>query len=82
MSVFDLDSNSVSAPLAFAFYQYIPFCYHHLIVTRAPPCCVAPSQRARSGRVAIYCETVFCLLFIDVLTSVSPASFMDPTSEG
>ena len=78
----DSDSDSVAAPLAFAFYQSIPVWSHHLIVTRAPSLCFFPSQRSRSGRVAIYCATVFCLLFIYVLTSVSPASFIAPSSEG
>ena len=76
------DSESVSAPLAFAFSQSIPFWSHHLIVTLAPLICVVPSQRSRSGRVAMYCATVFCLMFIDVRTSLKPASFMAPSREG
>ena len=47
-----------------------------------PLLCFASSQRSRSGRVAIYCATVFCPLLIDVRTPMSPASFMAPSSKG
>ena len=82
MSVPDSDSDSVSAPLAFALFQSTPVWSHYLIVTRTPTLCFSPLQSSRSGRVAIYCATVFCFLLIDVRTSVSPDSFMAPYSEG
>ena len=40
------------------------------------------SCRSISGRVAMYCATVFCLFVIDFLVVVNPASFMPPTREG
>ena len=80
--VSDPDVVSVSVPFAFAFPQSIPDCSHHLKVTLAPYLGLAPLHRSRSGRVAMYCATVFCLLWIDVRMSVSPASSMAPFSEG
>ena len=81
MSVSGSDSDSVSAPLNFSFPQYIPFWSHHLIVTLNLPICVVPSKRSRIVRVTMYCATVFYLLFIDILTSVKPASLMAPYRE-
>ena len=76
------NTDSVSISLALAFSQSMPVWSDHISVTRAPSLYFAPLQTFRSGRVAIYCATVFCLLLIDVRTSVSPASFMAPSSEG
>ena len=58
-SASDSDSDSVSAACAFDVSQSIPFCSHHFLDTLVPPLCVVCSQRSRSGRVAIYCATVF-----------------------
>ena len=46
--------------------------------TRVPPRRSVPSQRARIGRVATNCPTVFCLWRTDVLTLTVPASLIAP----
>ena len=71
----------VSTPFALAVSQSIPACSYHLSGTFAPSLALAPSHRSRSGRVAMHCATVFCLLIIDVQIYVNPASFMAPSSE-
>ena len=81
-SISDSESESVSAARSFAISQSIPFCSPHRLDTPAPLLCVARSHRSRSGRVAMYCATVFCIFVIDFLISVNPTSFMAPAREG
>ena len=76
---------AVPSPAASAFslrsrasLQSIPVCSHHLWGTRVPPRRSVPSQRARIGRVATNCTTVFCLRRTNVLTLMIPASFIAP----
>ena len=78
MSVPASDADSVSVSLALAFSQYMPVSTHHLSVTRAPSLCVAPSQRSRSGRVAIYCATMFIGWFFQAQNSGYPVTRLCP----
>ena len=80
---------AVPSPSASAFslrsrasFQSIPVCSHHLWGTRVPPRRSVPSQRARNGRVATNCATVFCLRRTDVLTLTIPAPFIAPARRG
>ena len=79
-SVFDSESNSDSETVAsstalfFAPSKLMLDCYHHRQDTLTSGCRVSHSQRSRTGRVAINCTTVFCLLVTDFLISSNPAS--------
>ena len=63
MSVSDSDSDSFSDPLAFAFYQSITFWSHYLIVTLAPPRCVAPRKGTEAVALQYTAQpcSAFCL---------------------
>ena len=67
---------SVLSLFSRASLQSIPVCSHHLWGTRVPPRRSVPSQRARIGRFAKNCATVFCLRRTDVLALTIPASFV------
>ena len=82
VSVSDPPVLSCSTPFDFAVPQSMSAWFHHLIGTFAPSFALAPSHRSRSGRVEMYCATVFCLFAIDFRMSVSPASRMAPTRDG
>ena len=67
-------ASAAAASVSLAPASSMPVCYHHRISTHAPCFLSTTSQRSRSGRVAIYCRTVFCLRRMYVSIGSNPAS--------
>ena len=66
--------SAADAALFFATSKSRPSCSHHLRDTLNPGLRADCSQRARIGRIAIYCATVFYLLLMYFPIPSKPAS--------
>ena len=59
----------------------MPAFYHQCIPTRFPCFLTIASHMSRSDRVAIYCTTIFCLLWMYIYIISNPASTISASAE-
>ena len=67
-------SSSAAAAVSLSPVSYMPACFHQTIPNLAPGVLSVASHRSRSGCVAMYCPTVFCLLRMYSPIASNPAS--------